>query len=269
MKDIATNTTTSYILNKYKLHALKKYGQNFLIDPNIVNKIISSANVDKDSCVIEIGPGVGALTEILARNVGKVLCYEIDQRFKEVHQEFLNQDNIEMVYEDFLKTDIESLVKELKKNYKKVCIVANLPYYITTDIIEHVILSNCQIDSIIVMVQKEVALKMTGDYKNPLTIIIKDIGKIEYMFTVSKNVFTPSPRIDSAIIKITLEKEIDNKLYEVLKICFRQRRKTILNNLKAISNINPNEILDKCNISINKRSEELNLDDFKRITNYL
>ena len=146
--------------------------------------------------------------------------------------------------------------------------MANLPYYITTAIIEKIILDNCQIDEMIIMVQKEVALKMTSDYKNPLLLMIEDIGKIEYLFTVNKSVFLPAPHVDSAIIKIILNKKADLKLYDVLNVCFKQRRKTILNNLKQDYN-NANEILIACGIDIKKRSEELSLSDFKHITDII
>lgn len=268
MKDIATKTTTTYILEKYHLHALKKYGQNFLIDTNVIDKIITSASLDKDSCVIEIGPGMGALTQILSRSVGLVRSYEIDVRFKPVYKEFLQDKNIQIIFEDFLKIDLQKEVKQLKQTYKKVCIVANLPYYITSAIIEKAILSNSGIDCMVVMVQKEVALKMTSDYKNPLTLLIDDIGTKEYMFTVSKHVFMPAPHVDSAILKITLEKEVDPKLYDVLTACFIQRRKTIYNNLKEKYD-NALQILEKSNIKTNARSEELSIIDFKEITKHI
>ena len=237
MKDIATCPTTKYILDKYNLNALKKYGQNFLIDANVVNKIVNQTHIDKNTAVIEVGPGIGAL-------------------------------NIEIIFGDFLKQDIKSIVEELKDDYRKIYLVANLPYYITTAIIEKIILDNCQIDEMIIMVQKEVALKMTSDYKNPLLLMIEDIGKIEYLFTVNKSVFLPTPHVDSAIIKIRLDRESDLKLYKVLNICFKQRRKTILNNLKQDYN-NANEILIACGIDIKKRSEELSLSDFKHITDMI
>lgn len=265
MKEIATPSTTKYILDKYNLHALKKFGQNFLIDVNVINKIVTSANIDKNTAVIEVGPGIGALTQILGRYSAKVISFEIDERFKPVYQEFLDQENIEIIFGDFMVQELKPIIVKLKQEYSKVCLVANLPYYITTAIIEKVVLSDCGIDEMFVMVQKEVALKMTGDYKNPLLFMIQDMGKIEYLFTVNKNVFMPSPHVDSAILKISLKQKPDLKLYEVLNICFKQRRKTILNNLKQNYD-NAVEILAKANIEERKRSEELALEDFKNIT---
>ena len=265
MKEIATPSTTKYILEKYHLNALKKYGQNFLIDVNIINKIVTSAKIDQTTAVIEVGPGIGALTQVLGRYSGKVTSFEIDERFMPVYQEFLNQDNIEIIFGDFMEQDIKPIVDQLKQRYQKVCLVANLPYYITTAIIEKVVLGNFGIDEMIVMVQKEVALKMTGIYKNPLLLMIKDMGTIEYLFTVNKNVFMPAPHVDSAILKIELKKAPDLKLYEVLNICFKQRRKTILKNLKQ-SYEEAEEILLQTGIENRKRSEELELADFKNIT---
>ena len=268
MKNIATLSTTKYILDKYNLNALKKYGQNFLIDINVVNKIIKETRIDKDVAVIEVGPGIGALTQMLSRYGGKVISFEIDERFKPVYDEFLTADNLEIIFGDFMKQEISKIVADLKKTYQKVYLVANLPYYITTAIIEKVILSDCNIDQLIVMVQKEVALKMTSDYKNPLLLMIKDMGKVEYLFTVNKNVFLPAPHVDSAIIKIVLTKKPNLKLYEILNVCFKQRRKTIYNNLKKEYS-NALEILEKCEIDTKKRSEELSLNDFKNITDMI
>lgn len=264
MKDIATKSTTNYILEKYDLYPKKKYGQNFLIDPRIVEKIVCSSSVDKECAVIEVGPGIGALTQILARYAGYVRSYEIDTRFKGVYEEFLNEDHIDVVFDDFLKIDLTTL-ESLKEKYKKVILVANLPYYITTQIIEKV-LTECKIiDEIVVMVQKEVALKYTSDYKSPLTFMIQDMGKIEYMFTVSQNVFIPAPHVDSAILKITIDRPADLNLYQVLNSAFKQRRKTIYNNLKndyqdVLDVLNENQIDQKL------RCEQLTLEDYKALT---
>lgn len=265
MKEIATPSTTKYILEKYNLNALKKYGQNFLIDVNVINKIVISAKIDETTAVIEVGPGIGALTQILSRYSGQVTSFEIDERFKPVYQEFLNQDNIEIIFGDFMAQEIKPIIDKLKQTYKKVCLVANLPYYITTAIIEKVVAGNFGIDEMVVMVQKEVALKMTSDYKNPLLLMIQDMGSIEYLFTVNKNVFMPAPHVDSAILKITLSKAPDLKLYDILNICFKQRRKTILNNLKQEYD-DAAKILQEVGIEARKRSEELALADFKNIT---
>ena len=244
MKDIATKSTTNYILEKYNLYPKKKYGQNFLIDPRIVEKIVCSSSVDKECAVIEVGPGIGALTQVLARYAGYVRSYEIDTRFKGVYEEFLNENHIDIVY---IEDESELTVD------------------ITTQIIEKV-LTECKIiDEIVVMVQNEVALKYTSDYKSPLTFMIQDMGKIEYMFTVSQNVFIPAPHVDSAILKITIDRPADLNLYKVLNSAFKQRRKTIYNNLKndyqdVLEVLNENQIDQKL------RCEQLTLEDYKALT---
>ena len=247
MKNIATKSTTQYILDKYDLYPKKKYGQNFLIDPHVVEKIVRCSSVNEKCAVIEVGPGIGALTQVLARYAGYVRSYEIDTRFKEVYEEFLNQENIEIVFEDFLKVNLEDLMT-LKDKYEKVILVANLPYYITTQIIEKVLTESKVIDEIVVMVQKEVALKYTSDYKSPLMYMIEDI--------------------DSAILKITINKEANLDLYKVLNSAFKQRRKTIYNNLKqeyqnALDVLNENQIDQKL------RCEQLTLEDYQAITKSL
>lgn len=266
MKDIATPSTTQYILDKYQLFPKKKYGQNFLIDKRVIEKMISHVHIDKQCAVIEVGPGIGALTQQLSRQAGYVRSYEIDTRFQAVYEEFLNEENIDIHFTDFLKIDLDDL-KYLKEKYKKVVLVANLPYYITTQIIEKVMTSSI-IDEIVVMVQKEVALKYTSDYKSPLLLFIEDRGSIEYLFTVSQNVFIPAPHVDSAILKITLDKPGDKNLYQVLQTSFKQRRKTIYNNLKKEY---PQilEVLEACHISPQTRCEQLQLEDYRHITNLL
>ena len=217
MKDIATISTTEYILNKYNLRALKKFGQNFLIDTNVVTKIVQSQKIDQNVCVIEIGPGIGAMTQILQRYAGQVICYEIDTRFEPVYEEFLDYPNVEIVFGDFLDVDIARKVAELKKQFDQVVVVANIPYYITTKIIEKIILSGARVDAMLLMVQKEVAEKFAGDYKSPLTLLIDYLGQSEYLFTVSKNVFNPRPHVDSAILKITIARKLDRELFELLE----------------------------------------------------
>lgn len=266
MKDIASPSTTQYILDKYQLYPKKKYGQNFLIDKKIIEKIISHVQIDHHCAVIEVGPGIGALTQQLAKLAGYVRSYEIDTRFQPVYEEFLNEDNIDIQFTDFLKVNLDEL-KNLKNKYGKVVLIANLPYYITTQIIEKVILSTV-IDEIVVMVQKEVALKFTSDYKSPLLLLIKQRGSIDYLFTVSKKVFIPAPHIDSAILKITLVHPGDMNLYKVMQLAFHQRRKTIYNNLKKEY---PNilQVLEECHINPQARCEQLQLIDYQNITNLL
>ncbi len=267
MKDISKKANTMYLLNKYNMKASKKFGQNFIIDTNIIKRIAESANIDSRTCVIEIGPGIGALTEYLSYYACKVICYEIDERLKEVLNESLDEcPNVEIIFEDFLKVDIEQKIKELRKNYEKIAVVTNLPYYITSDIIEKIVTLNQKVDSMTAMVQKEVALKLMN-VKSPLSLIIQYCGQLKYCFNVSKNVFSPLPHVDSAIIHIDFKNKCDEKVYKVLKLSFQQKRKTIYNNLKNIEKIT--EILDECHIDERKRAEELSINDFIALSKYL
>lgn len=271
MRDIAKKSNTMYLLEKYGMSATKKFGQNFLIDLNTIKKIVDTTPVDKNTAVIEIGPGLGALSEHLSYKAGKVICFEIDERLKELLKESLGEfNNLEVIYQDFLTVDLCSVVDELKKEYEKVCIVANLPYYITSDIIEHIITSNAALHSIHAMVQKEVALKLTDkDYHSPLTFMIESIGHIQLDMNVSRNVFDPAPRVDSAIISIYKTKEYNAKLTQVLNQSFNQKRKTIYNNLKGLFKEETKDILEKCQISEKMRAEQLSIEDYIEITKYI
>lgn len=271
MKDIAKKSNTQYLLDKYQLQATKKFGQNFLIDLNTVKKIVDMTPVDSQTCVIEVGPGIGSLTEQLALKAGKVLCFEIDTRLKSVLKESLGEySNVEIIFQDFLTVDLKKIVKELKQKYQKVCIVANLPYYITSDIIEHIIISQAELYSIHAMVQKEVAQKLTNEnYHSPLTFMIESIGDISLDMNVSKNVFLPAPHVDSAIISIYIKKVYSSLLTEVLKSAFTQKRKTIYNNLKILFKDDTKKVLEKCCINEKLRPEELSINDYIELTKYL
>jgi 16S rRNA (adenine1518-N6/adenine1519-N6)-dimethyltransferase len=270
MKDISKKSNTMYLLDKYNMQASKKFGQNFLIDTNIIKRIVRCANIDKDTFVIEIGPGIGALTEYLSYSALKVRCYEIDERLKNVLNESLEEClNVEVVFQDFLTVDLKQVVSELRKDYKKISIVTNLPYYITTDIIEKILKSGIYIDSFTAMVQKEVADKLTDDqYKSPLSLMIKNSGEIEYCFTVSKNVFSPAPRVDSAIIHIDMNNTCSKEFCDILEYSFKQKRKTIYNNLKNVFN-DPKDVLNKCHIDEKKRPEQLDVEDYLLLSKYL
>lgn len=271
MKDIAKKSNTMYLLDKYGMQASKKFGQNFLIDLNTVKKIVETTPVDKETCVIEIGPGIGALTEQLAINAKKVICYEIDTRLKDVLNESLEDyDNVEIIFQDFLTVDLYNTVEKLKEEYKKVCIVANLPYYITSDILEHILVSGADLLSIHAMVQKEVALKLTDkNYRSPLTLMIESVGKSSLDMHVSKHVFSPAPHIDSAIMSITINNKYNPLLTEILKTAFTQKRKTIYNNLKELFKEKTTDVLEECHIDIKSRPEQLSIEDYLNLTKYL
>lgn len=271
MRNIAKKSNTMYLLDKYQLQALKKFGQNFIIDLNTVKKIVDSISLDQETCVIEIGPGIGALSEQLALKAGHVICYEIDMRLQPVLNESLGEyKNIQIIYQDFLKVDLKSVVDQLRKTFSKVCIVANLPYYITSDIIEKIITSQALINSIHVMVQKEVALKLTDkNYHSPLTYMIESIGDISVSMIISRHIFSPAPHIDSAILSIQLFQCYDPKLTIILKQAFTQKRKTIYNNLKELFKDETNNILKQCTICEKLRPEQLTLSDYENLTKYL
>lgn len=271
MKDIAKKANTMYLLEKYNMKATKKFGQNFLIDLNVIQKIVACTPIDKQTCVIEIGPGIGALTEQLSYQAGHVVSFEIDQRLKAVLEESLNEClNVDVVFQDFLTVDLKKIVDRYRQHYSKVCVVANLPYYITSDILEHIITSQADIDSIHVMVQKEVALKLTDqNYHSPLTFMIESVGKSSLDMTISKNVFSPAPRVDSAILSIVIEKAYNPLLTKILKYAFTQKRKTIYNNLKSLFFDETEKILKACDIDVKKRPEELKIEDYQKLTHYL
>ncbi|MEG0275541.1 MAG: 16S rRNA (adenine(1518)-N(6)/adenine(1519)-N(6))-dimethyltransferase RsmA [Coprobacillus sp.] len=271
MKDIAKLSNTNYLLDKYHLQASKKFGQNFLIDLNVIKKIVDSTPIDKNTCVIEIGPGIGALSEQLSYKAGKVLCFEIDERLKAVLNESLGEfDNIEIVFQDFLTVDFKKKVEELKQEYEKVCVVANLPYYITSDILEHIITAQSSLHSIHTMVQKEVALKLTDkNHKSPLIFMIESVGDIQLDMHISKKVFSPAPHVDSAIISIYINKIYNPLLTKILKYAFTQKRKTIYNNLKGLFLEKTKDILKECQIDEKKRPEELMIEDYIKLTKYL
>ncbi|MCD7808144.1 MAG: 16S rRNA (adenine(1518)-N(6)/adenine(1519)-N(6))-dimethyltransferase RsmA [Erysipelotrichaceae bacterium] len=267
MKDIAKKSNTMYLLNKYKLNAHKRYGQNFIIDLNTIKKIVENTSIDKDTCVIEIGPGIGALSEQLGYKAGKVICYEIDERLKPVLNESLGEfDNIEVIYQDFLEVDLKKVVNTL--DYDKVCVVANLPYYITSDLLESMIISNSGLSFICAMVQKEVAEKLINKH-TPLSYMIESIGSIDIKMNVSRNVFMPAPHVDSSIIEITIDQPYDEKLTQILKASFTQKRKTIYNNLKRLFDEDTKNILEKENISLTLRPEQLSIDDYMNLIKYL
>ncbi len=268
---IASINKTKEILEKYDLRAKKGFGQNFLIDSNIINKIVQSASVDKNTGVIEIGPGLGALTEVLCMNAKKVLCYDIDEDMINVLKNELSFDNLVIKNEDFLKCDY---IKELDyfKDCSRVIVVSNLPYYITTPIIFRLLENNTVIQEMYFMVQKEVALRLTGkpntkDY-NSLSVAISYRCKAELLFNVGRNCFMPAPDVESAIIAL---KRIKNdyglknepKFFNFIKELFSMRRKTIVNNLGGKFSLNKEKIkgvLISIGLLETARAEELSLE---------
>ena len=274
---------TSEVLNKFGISAQKRYGQNFLIDANILEKIVASAGITKEDTVLEIGPGIGTLTQYLAEAAKQVICVEIDKNMIPVLEYTLADfDNVTVINQDILKADIVQILKENGAASAKV--VANLPYYITTPIIMELLEKDAPIESITVMIQKEVAERMqTGpgskDY-GALSLAVAFYSKAEVKMTVSPNCFIPRPNVDSAVIRLDKLKEpsvkVNNKseMFRIIKGAFEQRRKTLTNALSHSSAYKT----DKKNIenallemgkNINIRGEELTLEEFARLSDIL
>lgn len=262
------------ICNKFGFSFAKGFGQNFLTDKNILEKIVELSKVDKDVSVIEIGPGFGVLTKFLLEKAKKVISIEIDQRLKNVLEYTLNDyKNFELIISDALKLDFNKLIEE-KIETKRVVLVANLPYYVTTPIITKVLESNLNLESITIMVQKEVAQRLIADENSKnnssISLFVKYYADITYGFDVSRNVFVPSPNVDSAVVYMKLKKErfeYEKTMFNLIKNGFENRRKTILNSF-CKRNIEKEKIIkvfEKLNIKPNLRAEKLSLKDFQNI----
>ena len=279
---IGTPKKTFEILKKYGFTFKKSLGQNFLIDSNILNRIVDGAGVDKTVGVIEIGPGIGSLTEALAKKAKKVISFEIDGRLLPILAETLaDYNNVEIINNDILKVDVDNIIAEKMSDCDKIMVVANLPYYITTPILTHLIENTEKIDGYAVMMQREVANRLnakvgTKDY-NSLTILLNYYTDVEYLFTVPKKVFVPAPNVESAVVKImTKEKkefEVDQKFFKFVRSCFVQRRKTLLNNLiSSYGKDKKQDLQASCfdsEIEATRRSETLTLTEFYNLYNNL
>lgn len=278
-KDIATPIRTQQIMAKYDLKVKKSLGQNFLIDPNILRKIVGQAKLTKNSAAIEIGPGIGALTEHLAREAGKVLAFEIDQRLLPVLDDTLSPyDNISIVHADILKTDVQAAIDSELAGYDDIVVVANLPYYVTTPIILKLLLEKLPIRGMVVMLQKEVAERITAKpgtkAYGSLSIAIQYYTQAEMALTVPKSVFLPQPNVDSAVIRMTKrevpEVQVINEdfFFSVTRGSFVQRRKTILNNLQVAMPLGKEKkelilkALEEAEIDPTRRGETLTIKEF-------
>lgn len=286
MTDIANPKRTREILDKYDLRAKKSLGQNFLIDKNILDKIVETAGVDKGTNVIEVGPGIGALTEQLAKKAKKVLAFEIDQRFIQVLEDTLSPyDNVEVINQDVLEADLEAAVKDHFEGGEKLVLVANLPYYVTTPIILHFLESNLKLDSMTVMVQKEVGARISAKENTKaygsLSIAIQYYMDAEMAFQVPRTVFNPPPNVDSAIIHLSRKEEApvqvaDEELFfRLIRASFKQRRKTLRNNLihEFGKTDEVKDSLEKASqasgIDLSRRGESLTIEDFASLANAL
>lgn len=275
-KPIATPSRTKEILAVHDMFAKKNYGQNFLVDPSVVEKIARNAVISDHCVAIEIGPGIGALTQYLCEYAKKVVAFEIDERLPDVLADTLAEyDNFELVMLDFLNVDLKAYVDQYRSQGFDVIIAANLPYYITTPILFKIFESEADIAAITVMMQKEVADRFnavvnTKDY-NALSIVTQYRCHVKSVMKVPKNVFMPKPNVDSAVLQFSFkEKEADideEPFFELVKGCFKQRRKTILNNYGDYmgDKQKAKSILLHAGIEENRRAESLTLEDFKKL----
>jgi len=273
---------TKYIMNKYGITANKKLGQNFLINENVVDTIVEKSQISKDDLVIEIGPGLGTLTARLLKEAGKVVCIELDQRMLKILQDrFFMYSNFGVINEDVLKVDVNKLIKSNKanNNIKNVKIVANLPYYITTPIIMKLLEEKLEIESITVMIQKEVADRLTAipGQKNTgaITYSVYYYAEAEELLTVPNDSFIPEPEVNSEVIKLKIRKEPpiqvkdEEKLFKIIKLAFMQRRKTLVNALSNSDLFDAKEdvekILDELAIDRKVRGEALTIEQYAKI----
>lgn len=276
--DIATPTRTKEILDKYHLKAKKSLGQNFIIDSNILRNMVAAGEVDDETTVIEIGPGIGALTEQIAKVAKEVYAFEIDDRFLPVLKDTLSPyPNVKVIHQDILTVDFEAFKETYLQDTTRLLVIANLPYYITTPIIMHLLESSLPVEMMLLMMQKEVANRLeakpsTKAYGS-LSIAIQYYTEVEVAFIVPKTVFNPQPNVESAVIKLDVREKPavevkDNNLFStIVRASFAQRRKTIWNNLRsALNNKEKEETLRKAfteaNIDPSRRGESLSIEEF-------
>ncbi len=284
MGELIQPQKTAEILQKYKFHFQKKFGQNFLIDSHVMNKIIAAASVSKDEFVLEIGPGIGTMTQFLCEFAGFVTAVEIDHNLIPILQDTLSMySNVEVMNEDILKIDIRKLADE-KNNGKPIKVVANLPYYITTPIIMGLFESHVPLKSVTVMVQKEVADRMKAEpgTKNygALSLAVQYYAKPEIAAIVPPNCFMPRPSVGSAVICLKCHGEPpvhvkDEKLlFDLIRASFNQRRKTLVNGLNNFSKIALKKeqiqiCIEKMGLSASVRGETLSLEQFANLADLL
>ncbi len=285
MATLGNPTNTIAILQKYDFNFQKKFGQNFLIDANILENIIMAAGVNKDDCVLEIGPGIGTMTQYLCENAREVVAVEIDKKLIPILQEdtLSSYDNITIINEDILKVDVNAIVQK-KNGGKPIKVVANLPYYITTPIIMGLFESHVPLESITIMVQKEVAERMqvgpgTKDY-GALSLAVQYYAKPEVIMTVPASCFMPRPNVDSAVIKLTrhehppVQVQDEKLMFNIIRAAFNQRRKTLVNSLNNAANLYLNKeavlaALETMGLSSTIRGEALTLAQFAVLADFV
>ena len=284
MATLGIPQNTIAVLQKYNFTFQKKYGQNFLIDSHVLEKIMDAAEIGKDDCVVEIGPGIGTMTQYLAERAGEVVAVEIDKNLIPILTETLaDYKNVSIINEDILKVDLNRIVEE-KNGGKPVKIVANLPYYITTPIIMGLFENHVPVKSITVMVQKEVADRMqvgpgTKDY-GALSLAVQYYAKPEIVAIVPPNCFIPRPNVASAVIRLTchekkpVEVKDEKGMFALIRASFNQRRKTLANSLSNAQNLSltreqVTEALESKQLSPTIRGEALTLEQFAALADIL
>lgn len=283
--DIATPSRTREILEKYDLSAKKSLGQNFIIDTNILRNIVQTAQVDKETTVIEVGPGIGALTEQIAKEAKEVFAFEIDDRLLTVLEDTLSPyENVTVFHQDILAVDFEQFAADYLQDSTRLVVIANLPYYITTPIIMHLLESSLPIEEMVLMMQKEVASRLEGKPSTKaygsLSLAIQYYVDVEVAFTVPRTVFMPQLNVESAIIHLkklpepavsVLDEEV---FFKLVRASFVQRRKTIWNNLrKAFDNKSLEgelrQALEEIDIDPSRRGESLTIEEFGALADAL
>ena len=284
MATLGIPQNTIAVLQKYNFNFQKKFGQNFLIDTHVLEKIMDAADITKDDCVVEIGPGIGTMTQYLAERAGEVVAVEIDKNLIPILEDTLSAyDNVTIINEDILKVDLNQIVEE-KNHGKPVKVVANLPYYITTPIIMGLFENHVPLKSITIMVQKEVADRMqvgpgTKDY-GALSLAVQYYAKPEIVAQVPPNCFIPRPNVGSAVIKLTRYEEApvtvkdEIFMFSLIRASFNQRRKTLVNGLTNAQNLSISkeqvaEALEKMQLSPTIRGEALTLEQFAKLADLL
>lgn len=283
-QEIATPSRTQQILKKHGFTFKKSLGQNFLIDQNILNKIVSAAQLTEQSGVLEIGPGIGALTQRLAEHARKVAAVEIDQRLIPILSElFADQDHVAIIHGDILQIDVKQLISEQFADCASVHVVANLPYYITTPILLKLLEERHALSNIVVMIQKEVAERMAADpggkEYGSLSIAVQYYCEPELVTLVPHSVFIPRPNVDSAVIRLKVRSEPpvfvkdEAHFFRVVKAAFAHRRKTIYNNLSSFTGKQNKERLSAAllaaGVDPSRRAETVSIEEFARIADAL
>lgn len=280
MSKIGTVGKTNKTIKDHDFHIKKKFGQNFLTDQNILKKITEVTYIDEETLVVEIGPGLGSMTELLLEKAKNVLAYEIDKDLVPILKENLNNEKLILINDDILKRNIDEDIKNLNESYNNVVLVANLPYYITTPIVMKVLEESNYIKELVVMMQLEVARRFTSkpstkDY-NSLSVVIQFKTESKIALKVPKTVFVPAPKVDSAVIHMKVKETIENPpndfdvFYKLVRTSFTQRRKTLVNNLSSGFSISKDtlaSLLEDLGYHPSVRAEKLTVEDFILLSN--